>query len=115
MKGFFRNTSAALLLGCAGLAHGGPIDPAVIRQAVRQTVQATVRIDAAGTRAGTGAAPQQAAGSSKEENSLARRIELPREREQDSCLLDFGFDGALGGRFLSSHVLGRTQVWRYRK
>jgi hypothetical protein len=115
MNHVIRNTTAALLLGCASLAHGAPIDPAVIKQAVRETAQEPVRsegLDAAGKRPRTRMPLPQAAASSNFDNILARR--LPDEPEQDSCLLNLGFNGTLGGRALSSHVLGRTQVWRDR-
>jgi hypothetical protein len=115
MNNVIKNLTAALVLGCANLAHGAPIDPAVIRQAVRETAQETVRsdgLDAAGKRPRTRMPPAPAAASSNLDTILARR--LPDGPEQDSCLLNVGVNGTLGGRALSSHVLGRTQVWRDR-
>lgn len=115
MNNIIRNTTAAFLLGCVSRAHGAPIDPAVIRQAVRETEQDAVRserIDATGKQAGTRTALPQAAASPPEQNIQARPIGLPNEREQDSCLLNFGLNGTLRGHALSSHALGRTRVWR---
>ena len=116
MNDFFKSTAMVILLGCASLAHAAPIDPAVIRQAVRDTVREAPQNDVAtapGKRPDGPQAARQPAAASNDENIWARRIGLPGEHEGgDNCLLSFGFNGTLGGRSLSSHVLGTSQVWR---
>jgi hypothetical protein len=109
-----RCAGLALMLA-ASLACAAPPGPAgaKINFSASGVAPELLKDTAPAPRARAAAPPVRGSGGAMPVDPWKRQLGGGPEQEDESCILNFGIGGALGGKgSVGSHFLGRSQVWR---